>query len=184
MKIALVVILVVLLLGGCSVIGMRNSLVTLDENVNNAWAQVDTVLQRRYDLIPNLVASVKGYAEHEKGILEEVTRLRSQWGEAKTPNARAEAASQMEGALGRLMLVAESYPNLKANENFRALMDELSGTENRISVERRRYNDVVKEYNATIRRFPMSTIAGMMNFEKRSYFEAAQGAEVAPKVEF
>ena len=184
MKTVLIVLVVVLALGGCLYIGMRNSLVTMDENVNSAWAQVETVLQRRYDLIPNLVNTVKGYAKHESGVFEEVTRLRSQWGEAKTQADKVQAANQIEGALSKLLLVSENYPELKANQNFIALQDELSGTENRIAVERRRYNEVVKEFNSSIRRFPTSVVAGMMGLQKREYFEAEKGAAAAPKVEF
>ena len=184
MKTVLIVLVVLLALGGCSYVGMRNSLVTMDENVNSAWAQVETVLQRRYDLIPNLVNTVKGYAKHESGVFEEVTRLRSQWGEAKTQADKVQAANQIEGALSKLLLVSENYPELKANQNFIALQDELAGTENRIAVERRRYNDIVKEFNASIRRFPTSIVAGMMALQKREYFQAEQGAAAAPKVEF
>jgi len=165
-------------------IGTYNRMTSLDESANNAWANVDTVLQRRYDLIPNLVATVKGYAAHEKGILEEVTRLRSQWGSAETAAARAQVAGQMEGALARLMLVAEQYPDLKANQNFMALQDELSGTENRVSVERRRFNEAIQVYNTTIRRFPARLYAGMFGFERRAPFEAAAEAREAPKVQF
>ena len=146
MKITLIVILVlaVLLIGwGVSV---NNRLVVFNESINGAWAQVETVLQRRYDLIPNLVNTVKGYAKHESGVLEEVTRLRSQWGEAKTTDSKIAAANQLEGALSRLMVVIEKYPDLKANQNFLALQDELAGTENRIAVERRRYNETVQQY--------------------------------------
>ena len=184
MMILLVVLIIVVALGGCSYIGMRNSLVTMDEDVNSAWAQVETVLQRRYDLIPNLVNTVKGYAKHESGVFEEVTRLRSQWGEAKTQSDKVAAANQIEGALSKLLLVSENYPELKANQNFIALQDELTGTENRISVERRRYNEIVKQLNANIRRFQMNIVAGMMGLQKRDYFEAEQGAASAPKVEF
>ena len=184
MKNLLIVVVIVLALGGCSYIGMRNTLVTMDEDVNSAWAQVETVLQRRYDLIPNLVNTVKGYAKHESGVFEEVTRLRSQWGEAKTQIDKVQTANQMEGALSKLLLVSENYPELKANQNFVALQDELAGTENRIAVERRRYNDTVKTLNANIRRFPTSIVASMMNLRKREYFEAEQGAAAAPKVEF
>ncbi|HBA83892.1 MAG TPA: LemA family protein [Verrucomicrobia bacterium] len=164
--------------------GMKNQFVQLDENANAAWANVDTVLQRRYDLIPNLVNTVKGFAAQEKGVLEEVTRLRSQWGEAKTVDQRAEAATQMEGALGRLMVVVERYPDLKSNQNFLALQDELAGTENRISVERRRYNDAIREYNTAIRRFPASIFAGFFDFNRRNPFEAGDAARVAPTVQF
>lgn len=165
-------------------IGQKNKFVVLDEQANAAWANVETVLQRRYDLIPNLVNTVKGFAAQEKGVLEEVTRLRSQWGEAKTPSEKAQAATQLEGALGRLMIIVERYPDLKSNQNFLALQDELAGTENRISVERRRYNETVQAYNTAIRRFPGSVFAAWFGFDRRTPFEAAPEAKTAPKVEF
>lgn len=162
-----------------------NSLVQADENVNTAWAQVETVLQRRYDLIPNLVNTVKGYAKHESGIFEEVAKLRSQWGAAKGAEAKAQASTALEGALGRLIAVAENYPELKANQNFIGLQDELSGTENRITVERQRYNGAVREYNVAIRRFPANVVAGKMGFTVRNaYFASEEKAAAAPKVEF
>lgn len=162
-----------------------NKLVSLDERINSAWAQVETVLQRRYDLIPNLVNVVKGYATHEKEIFEEVARLRSQWSDAKTTADKAQAASQMEGAIGRLIMVTENYPELKANQNFMALQDELAGTENRISVERRKYNEAVRDYNLVVRRFPTKAFAGLMGFQKSdAYFNADEGAARAPVVQF
>ena len=164
--------------------GLYNGIVTQDEAANKAWANVESVLQRRFDLIPNLVNTVKGYAEHEKGLLEEVTRLRSQWGEAQTPSAKAGVASMLEGALGRLMVVVESYPDLKANQNFIALQDELAGTENRINVERQRYNSAVQAYNTTIRRMPTALVARLSNFTPRSSFEADKYAATAPVVQF
>ena len=185
MKKGLIIVAVVAVILVMMAIGIRNNLVTLDEDVNTAWAQVETVLQRRYDLIPNLVNTVKGYATHEKELLENVTRLRSQWGEAKTPEAKIQAANQLESTLSKLLVVSENYPELKANQNFIALQDELTGTENRISVERRRYNEAVRAYNVTVRRFPASMFAGLFGFEKKdAYFEAAEGASTAPKVEF
>ena len=165
-------------------IRVNNRMVALDENADAAWANVDAVLQRRYDLIPNLVNTVKGFAEHEKSILEEVTRLRSQWAGASQPGDRAQAAQQLEGALGRLMVVVERYPDLKANQNFLALQDELAGTENRISVERRRYNNAVRAYNTYIRSFPGSMFAEKRGFERRAPFEAAPSVREAPQVEF
>ena len=175
---------VVLLAGLLSSCGY-NTIQQKDEAVKAGWSEVLNQYQRRYDLIPNLVNTVKGYAAHESGLFEEITRLRSQWGEAKTTDQKAEAATQMEGALGRLMVVVENYPELKANQNFMALQDELAGTENRISTERRRFNEVVRDYNMTVRRFPANLLAGMLGFEsKRSYFEADQGAEKAPTVSF
>lgn len=185
MKNLWIVVLVVVLVAVFMTISIRNNVVTLDENINGAWAQVETVLQRRYDLIPNLVNTVKGYASHEREVFEEITRLRSQWGQAKSTDEKVQTANQMEGAIGRLLLVSENYPELKANQNFIALQDELAGTENRIAVERRRYNESVQSYNTYIRRFPASTFAGMMGFQRRdAYFEADKAAAAAPKVEF
>ena len=182
--IALVVVLVLILgVGGCAV-GAKNRFVTLDESTNTAWANVETVLQRRFDLIPNLVNTVKGYAAHEKDLLEEVTRLRSQWGQALGAAQKQETAGQLEGALSRLLLVAERYPDLKANQNFMALQDELAGTENRISVERRRYNEAVQAYNTAIRKLPDSLWASMFGFQVRKPFEAVAGAAQAPQVQF
>ena len=175
------VLLLILVVPACS---SYNRCVKLDEGSENAWANVETVLQRRYDLIPNLVNTVKGFAKQERELLTEVTRLRSQWGEAKTVNEKTQAASMLEGALGRLMVVVERYPDLKSNQNFLALQDELAGTENRIAVERRRYNDAVRAYNTTIRRFPEVFYARMFGFERRTPFEAAEGAESVPQVEF
>jgi LemA protein len=179
--IVLVVVLSVVSWG----ISVNNRLVVLQENVRTGWSQVETVLQRRYDLIPNLVNTVKGYAKHEKDVLEDVTRLRSQWGAAKTPDDQVKAANQLEGSLSRLLLVAERYPDLKANQNFRDLQFELAGTENRISVERQRYNEVVREYNTNIRQFPASLIAGLCGFRGEfAYFESDKAAKSAPKVDF
>lgn len=185
MKGAIIVIVALLLLGLVAGIGIRNRIVTLDESVSAAWAQIETVLQRRYDLIPNLVNTVKGYAAHERGVFEEVTRLRSQWGAAQNPEQRVVAANELEGALSRLLLVAENYPELKANQNFLALQDELAGTENRIAVERRRYNEAVQTFNTYIRRFPASVVAGFMGMERKTaYFESKPEAKEAPVVQF
>jgi len=183
LAIAAVVVLVVLILGVWAM-GSYNNLVTMQEQVRNSWAQVETVLQRRYDLIPNLVNTVKGYAKQEQTIFTEVARLRSQWGEARNSAEQAQAATQLEGALGRLMLVVENYPELKSNVNFLALQDELAGTENRIAVERRRFNDSARVYNTALRRFPTNIVAGLFGFEQHPYFEAAATAREAPKVEF
>ena len=176
----LLAVVATLSLTGCG----YNTLQSQDEQIKAAWSEVVNQYQRRADLVPNLVNTVKGYAKHESGVFEEVTRLRSQWGEAKTQSDKVAAANQIEGALSKLLLVSENYPELKANQNFIALQDELTGTENRISVERRRYNEIVKQLNANIRRFPMNIVAGMMGLQKRDYFEAEQGAAAAPKVEF
>ncbi len=180
------VVLFVLLIGGC-VGGKYNGFVRQDENVNRAWGNVETVLQRRYDLIPNVVNTVKGFASHEKELLTEVTRLRSQWGAAKASGNTAQSvktAGMLESALGRLMVVVEKYPDLKANQNFLALQEELSGTENRISVERRRYNDAVASYNQSIRNFPGNLLANVMGFERKEAFESTPEAATAPVVEF
>jgi LemA protein len=167
------------------VMSANNSLVALQEQMKAAWAQVDTVLQRRYDLIPNLVATVKGYAEHEKEIFENVARLRSQWSAAQTLPEKTKAASEMEGALSRLLVVAENYPELKASQNFRDLQFELAGTENRISVERQRYNETVQAYNTRVRQFPTGLVAGLLGFHPSdAYFNAALAAKEAPKVQF
>jgi LemA protein len=157
-----------------------NKVQALDEGVNSAWAQVDTVLQRRYDLIPNLVETVKGYAKQEKDVFTDVTRLRSQWGEAKTPQDKVAASDKMESALARLMVVVEQYPQLKSNENFLALQSQLEGTENRISVERRRYNDTLREYNTYVRQVPGS----FFGHTREGYFKADEAAKKVPQVKF
>ena len=178
-------LLALLVVIGIWAVAANNRLVGLQENVRQAWAQVETVLQRRFDLIPNLVNTVKGYAEHEQEVLEEVTRLRSQWGQAKTVDEKAQAASALEGTLSRLLLVAENYPQLKADQNFRDLQVELSGTENRVAVERGRYNETVRTYNTAVRQFPTSVVASLRGFTTDSaYFEASKDAQSAPKVDF
>lgn len=178
-------LLAVAAIAGLWLAGAYNKLVRLDEGVNTAWAQVETVLQRRYDLIPNLVNTVKGYAAHEKEVLEKVTALRSQWGAAKTVDEKAKAAGELETALSRLMVVVENYPNLKADQGFRDLQFELAGTENRISVERQRYNETLRDFNSTIRTFPNNIVASFTSLKPRdSYFEAAETAKEAPKVDF
>ena len=177
------VVLAVLIAGG-SYVSSYNQLVGLDQQAESSWAQVETVLQRRYDLIPNLVNTVQGFADQEREVLTEVTRLRSQWGEAGSTDQRAAVAGQLEGALGRLMLVVESYPELRSNQNFLALQDELAGTENRIAVERRRYNETVQTYNTVVGSFPTNIIANMTGFDQREFFEAAGGAQTAPVVNF
>jgi LemA protein len=179
-----ILVILALVLGGWF-ISINNNLVGLDEGMKTQWSQVETVLQRRFDLIPNLVNTVKGYAAHEKEILERVTELRSQWGKARTVAEKAEAAGQLEGTLARLMLVAENYPQLKADQGFRDLQVQLEGTENRIAVERQRYNESVRAYNTAVRRFPGSIVAGFRGFAPSdAYFDSADGAAEAPKVEF
>lgn len=182
------IVLAVLIIGvimiALSLKNTYNGLVTMDEDVDKSWAQVENVLQRRFDLIPNLVETVKGYASHEKEVLTEVTKARASVGGAKSPNETMEANNQLSSALSRLLVVVERYPDLKANENFIRLQDELAGTENRIAVERKRYNDTVGIFNQRVRRFPTNIIAGMFGFEKRDYFEAPEAAKEAPKVDF
>lgn len=192
--IILIVVLVVLLMIYSFFKNSYNALVTLEENVNQAWAQVSNQYQRRADLIPNLVETVKGYAAHEKETFTAVTEARAKVGQMSVSpevlnNPAAfqqfqQAQGALSSALSRLMVVVEKYPELKANENFLALQSQLEGTENRISVERKRFNQAVQHYNTTIRRFPTNMLAGMFGFEKKLYFEAQPGAETAPAVEF
>ena len=177
-------IVLVLLIAGGWLAGRYNGMVQQNEQINNAWAQVKVVLQRRGDLIPNLVETVKGYAAHEKEIFENVAAARSRLAGAATPQEAAAANAGLTSALGRLLAIAENYPNLKANENFIRLQDELAGTENRIAVERRSYNETVRAYNANIKVFPNNFIAGFFSFKEREYFEAEPGAEATPKVKF
>lgn len=185
--VAIVVIIIMWAAGG------YNGMVALDEGVQNKWADVETQYQRRADLIPNLVSTVKGYAAHESETLESVVKARSEATSVKvdpeniTPEKLVEyqkAQSGVSQALGRLMVVVEKYPDLKANQNFLELQSQLEGTENRINTARRDFNEAAKGYNTTIRRFPKNILAGMFGFEKKAYFEAEQGAEKAPKVEF
>jgi LemA protein len=178
-----IVVLIALVVGGM-VMGRYNSIVRQNEQINNAWAQVKVVLQRRADLIPNLVETVKGYAAHEKEVFENVAAARSKLAGAATPAEAASANAGLSSALGRLLAIAENYPQLKANENFIRLQDELAGTENRVAVERRAYNETVRGYNAYIKTFPNNILAGMFGFKQREYFEADESAKEAPKVKF
>lgn len=164
--------------------GTYNSLISMDESVKGAWAQVENQLQRRYDLIPNYVETVKGYAAHEKEVYVEVTEARSRVAGATTVSDKIQANNQLSSALSRLLVVVERYPELKANTNFIRLQDELAGTENRISVERRRFNEMVKAYNIKVRTFPTNIIAGVFDFEKAAFFEVPKERQEAPKVEF
>ena len=164
--------------------GTYNRFVTLDEGVKSAWAQVENQLQRRYDLIPNLVETVKGYAKQEKDVLVEVTNAWARVGGAATVPDKINANNELTGALSRLLVVVEKYPDLKSNQNFLRLQDELAGTENRISVERKRYNDAVQGYNVAIRSFPANLLAGMFGFGKAVFFEAPAAAKAAPQVKF
>ena len=164
--------------------GTYNRFVSMDEAVKSSWAQVENQLQRRYDLIPNLVETVKGYAKQEKDVLVEVTNARAKVGGAATVPDKITANNELSGALSRLMVVVERYPDLKSNQNFLRLQDELAGTENRIAVERMRYNDAVKAYNVAIRSFPANLLTGMFGFAKATFFEAPAVAKATPQVKF
>ena len=179
-----IIILIIIVVPLMYLKGTYNSLVTMDENVKGAWAQVENQLQRRYDLIPNYVETVRGYAAHEKDVFIQVTEARSKVAGAGNVQEKIEANNSLSSALSRLLVVVERYPELKANTNFIRLQDELAGTENRIAVERRRYNETVKEFNIKIRRFPTNIIAGMFGFEKAAFFEVPQERQEAPKVKF
>jgi LemA protein len=182
--VVLVVIILIILIPFLYLKGTYNSLVTMDEEIKGAWAQVENQLQRRYDLIPNLVETVKGYATHEREVFIQVTEARSKVAGATNIPDKIAANNGLSAALSRLLVVVERYPELKANTNFIRLQDELAGTENRIAVERRRYNEMVKAFNARIRRFPTNIVAGVFGFEKAAYFEVPQERQEAPKVKF
>lgn len=177
----ILVIAVILIL---IVVSSYNKMISLSMIVDESWAQVENQLQRRFDLIPNLVETAKGYMKYEQQTLIEVTKARASVGQAQTINEKINANNQLEGALARLLVVFEKYPDLKANENFVTLMAELSGTENRIAVERQRYNQRVREYNTFIKKFPNVIIASIFNFNEKPYFKAVNEAEQAPKVQF
>lgn len=178
------IIVIILVVIALLFIPKYNSLVTAEENVDSKWAQVENQLQRRYDLIPNLVESVKGYASHEQEVIANITQARAQMGSARTPEEQAVANDALTGALSRLLVVVENYPNLKADANFRQLMDELAGTENRLAVAREDYNNEVQQFNKHVKRFPGNLIAGMFGFEQKEYFKAAAGADKAPSIDF
>ena len=161
-----------------------NSLVTGEEQIDARWAQVENQLQRRFDLIPNLVETAKGYAAHEEQVFTDIANARTKYGGASTVGEVADANNELTGALSRLLVITENYPNLKANQQFTQLMDELAGTENRLAVAREDYNEVVRTFNSDVRSFPGNLIAGMFGFEKKDYFEAVSGAETAPSVDF
>jgi LemA protein len=175
-----IVALVAATLSGCS----YNKFTTQEEAIKAAWAEVENQLQRRNDLIPNLVETVKGYASHEEGIFKAIADSRTQLLQAKSPEETIAAANQQSSALGRLLAVVENYPNLKANEQFNRLSDELSGTENRLSVARMRYNERIQEYNSATRRFPGNITAKMFGFKQYPYFEVPPSATAVPKVDF
>ncbi|HET8925619.1 MAG TPA: LemA family protein [Candidatus Acidoferrum sp.] len=183
--IILVVLIVVALILGSSFVGHRNQMAIKREAVNAAWAQVDVVLQRRADLIPNLVETVKGFAAQEQTVFGDIAKARSALLGAHSPAEKIAANGQLDGALGRLLVVVENYPQLKSNENFLRLQDELAGTENRIAVERRRYNEAIQDYNTYIALFPNSLVASLSGFTRNdAYFKTEEGARQAPKVNF
>lgn len=188
MKIVAIVLGVVLVAAiaiGSKLVGVRNELVTQQEQIKAAWAQVDVVLQRRADLIPNLVQTVKGFAKHEQSVIDSVTAARAALMGAKSPKESIRANSRLDGALGRLLVIVENYPNLKSNENFLRLQDELAGTENRIAVERRKYNEAVQRYNTNIALFPNNIAASLFGFTRNdAYFQTAPAKREVPKVAF
>ena len=183
--IILIIIVVLLLWFGSTFVGHRNEMVRKREAVNSAWSQVDVVLQRRADLIPNLVETVKGYAAQEVKVFGDIAAARAALIGAKTPAEKIAANGQLDGALGRLLVVVENYPQLRSNENFMRLQDELAGTENRIAIERKRYNDTLQDYNTYLGLFPNNIVASLSGFTRNdAYFKAEEGSRQAPRVNF
>jgi LemA protein len=183
--VALVVLLGVAIVVGGSYVSSKNEMVRKNEAIKQEWSQVDVVLQRRADLIPNLVETVKGYAKQEQTVFGDIANARAGLLNARTPADKIAANGKLDGALGRLLLIVENYPDLKSNQNFMALQDELAGSENRIAVERRRYNEAIQDYNTYIGLFPNSIFAGWAGFQRNNdYFAASEGARQAPKVDF
>lgn len=181
--VAVVVVLVIAM--GAQFVGVRNQLATDREGINGAWSQVDVALQRRSDLIPNLVETVKGFASQEKDVIASVANARAQLAGARSPQERIQANGQLDSALSRLLVVVENYPQLRSNENFLRLQDELAGTENRIAVERRKYNEAVQKYNTQIELFPNNVVASLSGFARNdAYFKTDPGARTAPAVKF
>jgi LemA protein len=183
--IVLIIIVVLLFWFGSTFVGHRNQMATKREAVNAAWSQVDVVLQRRSDLIPNLVETVKGFAAHEEKVFGDIAAARAAMAGAKTPQEKIAANGQLDSALSRLLVVVENYPQLRSNENFLRLQDELAGTENRIAIERRRYNETLQDYNTYISLFPNNIVASLSGFTRNdAYFKTEPGAREAPKVNF
>jgi LemA protein len=183
--IVLIVVVLAVVLGGCEFVGERNKLAVEKEAITGQWSQVDADLQRRADLIPNLVETVKGYAKEETTVVQSVANARAALLGAKSPQDKIDANNQLTGALGRLLVVVENYPNLKANENFRQLQFQLEGTENRILQSRRRYNEAVQKYNTDLSLFPANVVGSMAGFQREdAYFKTEPGARTAPKVQF
>ncbi len=178
-----------IILGVIAIIGgfflsTHNRLVKANEEVDNQWAQVESQYQRRFDLIPNLVESVKGAMSQEEEVFSKIAEARTRYSSAQTSSEKAEAATQVESALSRLLVVIENYPELNSLDTVKTLMSQLEGTENRIAVERQRYNDQVKEFNADMKTIPTKWVASMFGFEEKAYFESVEGSEIAPKVDF
>ena len=183
--VVIALLVLVVLFGFGQYVGVKNTLVSKNEAVKAAWSQVDIVLQRRADLIPNLVETVKGYAQQEVTVFGDIAKARSALLSAGTPQEKIAANGQLDGALGRLLVVVENYPQLKSNENFLRLQDELAGTENRIAVERKRYNDTLQDYNTYVQQFPNSFFAGFAGFKpNEAYFQASPESREVPKVNF
>lgn len=180
----LIIVIAIVVLIGIIIMSSYNGIVSLSEDVDSKYATIDTYLQRRADLIPNLVSTVKGYTQHEESIIDSITEAREKMTSAKTVTEKAEANDELTSALNNLMIVVENYPDLKASINFTQLSDELSGTENRIAVARRDYNDAVKTYNLSIKQFPNSILAGMFGFDTATYFEASESSKDVPNVSF
>ncbi len=178
-------VIVLMLFGGIAwYVGQRNSLIALDESVNGAWSEVDNQLQRRSDLIPNLVSTVQGFASQEQQVFSDIADARARLAGAQTVSETAEGYERMESALSRLLVVVEAYPELRSNQNFLRLQDELAGTENRVAVARQRYNSSVQTYNARIRMFPASMLAGSLGMTTREYFEVDESVRTVPDVNF
>lgn len=183
--IVIIVLVLIVLIGFGQYVGVRNTLVSKNEAVKSSWSQVDVVLQRRADLIPNLVQTVKGYAAQEVTVFGDIAKARSALLSAGNPQDKINANNQLDGALGRLLVIVENYPQLKSNENFLRLQDELAGTENRIAVERKRYNDTLQDYNTYVQQFPHNIFAGWAGFKpNNAYFAASEGSREVPKVDF
>jgi len=184
MKKFLIILVIIIAVVGLYAWSLYNKMITVNENVDNQWAQVETQYQRRFDLIPNLVESVKGMMEQEQEVFGAIADARTRYAGAANINEKVEAAGQVESALARLLVIMENYPDLKSAENVQTLMVQLEGTENRISVERKRYNDTARDFNVMVKRIPARWFAGWFGFSEKNFFEAAEGAETVPTVNF
>jgi LemA protein len=183
--IVLAIVVLLLFIAGGKYVGIRNSMVTQREAINGQWADVETALQRRADLIPNLVQTVKGFAAHETEVFKDIADARAALGGARSPQEKIQADNQLSGALSRLLVISENYPQLRSNENFLQLQNELAGTENRIAVERRKYNEALQNYNAYLDMFPNNLVSSLSGFTRNdAYFKTEPGARTAPKVAF